>query len=168
MVITELYSLRTSSDGCNFAVSSAKFVRFVILYLGFMFGLEFSIPFLGFLLLFGWVRALPTSETLDFHTCNEDLVDWRLPGRSSFQWHIDLVFVLLGPFQKPTISSLTWGSVWTFGFGVFPHQAMVEKDIEPLRFQPETIRRTSIASPCVILFMFRVFFQGVDVKLPYK
>jgi len=147
MVITEQYSLRTGSDGCNAAVSSAKFVRFVILYLSYMFGLEFLIPFLGFLLLFGWVRA-PRSEAPDFHTRSEDLADWRLPGRSSFQRHIDLIFVLLGPFQKPAISLLSWGSASTFGFDVFPHQAVVEKYIEPLRFQPETMQMfkwTSIA-----------------------
>ncbi|KAJ1282474.1 hypothetical protein BS78_03G054900 [Paspalum vaginatum] len=97
-------------------------------------GLCFQIPLLGLLLPSGWIWA-SRSEVPDLHTCNEDLADWRLPGRSSFQRHIDLIFVLLGPFQKLESSLLTWGSASTFGFP----------------FQPKTmqmIERTSMTLQC--------------------
>lgn len=115
-------------------------------------GLCFQIPPLGVLLPFDWIRA-PRSEAPDLHICNEDLADWRLPGRSSFQRHIDLIFVLLGPFQKLESSSLTWGSALPFGF----------------RFQPEManmIKRTSRALQCNFISV-QSPLQGVDVILLY-
>ena len=90
--------LRANSNSCDDgdAVSGEELVRHVFLYLDLQFGLEFFIPILG------------SSASTDWGVSwwpDEDLADGCLPGRSTFQEHIDLFDVLLLPFVNFDASS---------------------------------------------------------------
>ena len=129
MVAVKLLSLRAISGDCSDdrAPLGAEFVRYVVHKLE-KSGLCFPIPFLGSFSSFGW--GWPSRcEVPDPLPCDEDLADWRSPARSTFQQHIDLFDVLLGPFLKLAVSSSTWESTSSFDLGVLPCH-VVEQIVE--------------------------------------
>jgi hypothetical protein len=94
---------------------------------------------------------------IDLLPYDEDLADWRSPARSSFQVHIDLFGVLLGPLKNFDVSSFVWGSASSFGLGVFLYQAAVEQTVEWQRLLPGRMKtsRTSTALQCTFSFFPR-------------
>jgi hypothetical protein len=154
MLAAEFLSLRVISGGCGGGntFSGVELVRYVVHKLE-KSGLCFHISFLGFLLLSGGGRP-SRREATDPLPCDEDLADWRSLACSSFQVHIELFGVLLGPLENFVVSSFIWGSASSFGLGVFLYQA-VEQIIEWQRFLPgmmKTSRRTSIVLQCNFSF----------------
>jgi hypothetical protein len=155
MSAAEFLSLRVISGGGGNASSRVKLVRYVVHKLE-KSGLCFHIPFLGFLLPSGGGRPSRRVAT-DPLPYNEDLADWRSPARSSFQVHIDFFGVLLRPLENFDVSSFVWGSVSSFGLGVFLYQAVVEQTVEWQRLLPGRMNtsRTSTALQCNFSFFPR-------------
>ncbi|KAJ1254727.1 hypothetical protein BS78_K336800 [Paspalum vaginatum] len=170
MVITEVQSLRAESGSCSSgdATFVVELVRYVFLYLGFEFGLEFSISSFGFSSSYG-VGLSSKRGVSDPVLCGKVVALSHMPARSSFQEYGCLSAVLLCVSLILDAALSPWESVSSFFLSILLHRRPRWRRTG-WRHICSTAKKTVGASPedfNVISVVMRVPLQGTGCKTTF-